>query len=267
MSYILDALRRAEAERDRGAVPSIHAQPLSMPMAGQAPARAAWMPWAVAAIALLLVGVLGWRLLAGRDGAPVAATAAQAAATPPPAPAMAQPATMPASMPAMTAAAPSTVPTAPSGLPTAAQPPAPAPARAPAPRTVAPTPRNTEPPVARATRPADRTAAAPAPGAGARGGETAADAGPATPPAAKGGAAGRGLIYNRGDLPADIQRQLPNLAIGGATYSQDPTSRMVIINGQVFREGDALGPDLTLEQIELKAAVLRFKGYRYRITF
>ena len=31
MSYILEALRRADAERERGAVPNIHAQPLQGP--------------------------------------------------------------------------------------------------------------------------------------------------------------------------------------------------------------------------------------------
>ena len=42
---------------------------------------------------------------------------------------------------------------------------------------------------------------------------------------------------------------------------------MLIINGQVFHEGDKLAPELVLEQIKLKAAVLRYKGYRYSVSY
>ena len=74
-------------------------------------------------------------------------------------------------------------------------------------------------------------------------------------------------IYAVAELPDDIRRSLPALPISGSTYSQNPASRMLIVNGQVFHEGDAITPELKLEQIRLKGAVLRFRNYRYTIGF
>ena len=42
MSYILDALRRADAERERGAVPGLHSQPVAAPETIATPARRRW---------------------------------------------------------------------------------------------------------------------------------------------------------------------------------------------------------------------------------
>ena len=46
-----------------------------------------------------------------------------------------------------------------------------------------------------------------------------------------------------------------------------PAYRMLIINGEVFREGEKPAPDLQLEQIRAKAAVLNFKGLRYSVAY
>ena len=64
-------------------------------------------------------------------------------------------------------------------------------------------------------------------------------------------------------LPPDVSQALPKLAISGSTWSDNPAYRMVILNGQVFHEGDKPGVDLTLEQITAKAVIFNFKGYRY----
>jgi len=74
-------------------------------------------------------------------------------------------------------------------------------------------------------------------------------------------------IYTREQLPENVRGQLPQLAVGGSIYSPDPASRSVIINGRIYRESDRLTADLSLEQIKLNAAVLRFKGYRVEIQF
>ncbi len=74
-------------------------------------------------------------------------------------------------------------------------------------------------------------------------------------------------IHALDELPAEIRRQIPALVIGGASYSSNPSSRMLIVNGQVFHERDRLTPDLQLQQIRLKSAVLDFKGYRYEIKY
>ena len=39
---------------------------------------------------------------------------------------------------------------------------------------------------------------------------------------------------------------------------------MVVVNGQVFQEGNALTPELKLEQIRQKSAVFSIRGTEYR---
>jgi len=64
MSYILEALRRAEAERDRerGAVPGLHAQPAGAPAA---PVTRAWSRAGLMLLTGLVLGVAGAVLLLG----------------------------------------------------------------------------------------------------------------------------------------------------------------------------------------------------------
>ena len=50
-------------------------------------------------------------------------------------------------------------------------------------------------------------------------------------------------------------------------YSDDAARRMLIINGQLYHEHDQLAPGVTLEQIKLKAAIVKFQGYKYSIVF
>jgi len=208
MSYILDALRRADAERERGSVPGIHAQPA---MLGEADSEAPRAPrpwvWGGLVFAMVLLAGLAWWLL-GRD------TPSPAAA-----PVLATPAAV---------------------------------SPAPAPVSPTPAPRAVEP----AKTPEDKAAKPP---------PAAASKAPAASPAAASAAEPR--IYQLGELPDDIRRELPTLAVGGAMYSQNPANRMLIVNGQTFHEGDKLGPNLSLQQIRLKSAVLEYKGYRYGITY
>lgn len=113
MSFILDALRRAEAERQQGQVPGLNTGPvvpaaMGLPAARRAPGR--W--WWLVPVALLLAGAAWWWLWP----APAAVVAAPA---PPPAP-VPQPATLPAP------AAPAPLPVVVSAPPAAAPPAAPA---------------------------------------------------------------------------------------------------------------------------------------------
>ncbi len=68
-------------------------------------------------------------------------------------------------------------------------------------------------------------------------------------------------------LPESLRRELPPLVAGGAMYSDTPANRMLIINGQLWHEGDKVTPDVTLEQIKLKGAILSYKGQRFSINF
>lgn len=69
------------------------------------------------------------------------------------------------------------------------------------------------------------------------------------------------------ELPADVQRDLPKLAISGGVYSDNPAQRMLIVNGQVVGEGAEPAPGVVLEQIRSKTAVLKFRGYRYGVPY
>lgn len=139
MSYILDALRRAEAdrERERGQVPGLHTQPLSDSDAAPAAGRRRWLPWAGAGL-LLLAGIgAGIWMASGQPetNAPDPLPASLPALQPVPAPA--QPSTQtavsaPPPQPAASAASPYLPPAPP---PVVAATPAPAPvAEAPIPR-------------------------------------------------------------------------------------------------------------------------------------
>jgi general secretion pathway protein B len=222
MSYILDALRRADSERERGAVPSLHSKQIAAGVADpddgdDAPGRSAlplW--WAVGALSVALIGMAAWLMLgrSAQQPVPVPAVEPVAAApvVPPPAPAVVQ--------------AP---PVEPKEVPAAAVPPAPTRVTA-APKPAA---KPVERPVAAAVSPRDEDAPVP----------------------------------SISELPDDIRRQLPALSVSGASYSKNPASRMLILNGQVFKEGDKVAPDLVLEQIRLKSAVLSFRGRRYSVSF
>lgn len=95
MSYILDALRKADAERERGAVPGIHAQPIfpseARPETGGRPPS--WlMPAAAAGLAVAVGGAgLGWYLSrdSGVSRGPAAPATVVAVTPPDPAPALA----------------------------------------------------------------------------------------------------------------------------------------------------------------------------------
>jgi len=276
MSYILDALRRADAERSRGVVPGLHAQ--SLP-GDTEPAARNYAPlfWAAGGAGVLLaagVAVLLW--------APWRTTPApevRTALAPPPAPTLAardsgpaQPAQgeLPAPQPGAIepAARPVEPPLGRGEAPTAT-----AGARAPQ----AYPPRATEPRDTFAQRAAAGRVATLQPRADTRApvvAPTPAPA-PAQPPVEHYGApvktapapAPNAAAPNINALPPDVRAALPHLAVGGAIYSDTPSARMVILNGQVFHEGDKPAADTVLELIRLKSAVLNFRGQRYEISF
>ncbi|KQW73815.1 MULTISPECIES: general secretion pathway protein GspB [unclassified Methylibium] len=276
MSYILEALRKADAERDRerGALPDLHAQPVppdSAAMAAASPQRSVPWLWIVVGASVGLIGPLLW-LLFGRDTPP------EAAALPPPPAETAGPSVAAAPVSSVPAAAPVPAPPPPAAAPPAPTVPVPAPpprAEAPAfaiapPAPPAPVLRDAPASTRRAVPAPAPLADPPKPVAEVRKPAPAVQAPASTvaptekPPAP---AAAEGRVHTLAELPDDIRRQLPAIAVGGSIYSAEAANRFLIINGQIFHEKDKLGPELVLEQIKLKAAVLRFKGYRYEITY
>lgn len=210
MSYILDALRRAESERQRGQVPNLAAVPaMSAGHAALAPSQRASKPLllllALVALALAAAWVWWWR-------APAAAPPVQA--SPPPGAA---------------------------GLPVERALPEPVAAVAPLPRVVS------APPLAAvAAPPAPHT---PPPASLAK----------VMPPAAEAAA------IKLGDLPPALRAQWPALNLGGSVWSDSPSSRFVIVNGQVLREGETAAPGLVLDRIQPKSAVFRWRELRVEL--
>jgi general secretion pathway protein B len=223
MSYILDALRKADADRERDPARGILAQPAAVLPARRAHGAAPWAWAAGAAVAALAAGYVLW----GRTAAPTA-----------PVPALVR------------------APAAGHVLPVSAavQPPAPAPL--PAPRPAAPRPAlkaaaaTTVPPP---TATVAKAAAAPA-----------AVASAAAPASA---AAAPDRIFAINELPADVQRELPKLAISGGVYSQNVAQRMLIVGGQVVTQGAQLAQGVVLDEIRPHSAVLRFRGYKYGVVY
>ena len=270
MSYILDALRRADAERERGEVPSLHTQQYGA-LPGdedeEPTRRPSLLISIIVALVLALGSALAWNFWGGSNDAsrraPAQGTVSTAAppagvntaAVPPPTstlPVDAAPLASPA--PALTPPT-SATPTvaAPSSLATAAPPPAGRRRLDAAAALLNNTTVNPGVgPAAERRRPTRATAAA--------------SAAPNTlnTPNTSGAIVSGG---GNGKLPEAMRRELPTLAFGGASYSSDPSSRMVIFNGRVFHEGDTIAPELVLQQIKLKAAVLTYKGLRYEIDY
>lgn len=223
MSYILDALRRADAERERGGVPGLHTQ--AMPELGddeRRPRARGLQPWHWVVIGLAggLAVAVAWQWSGSEAPQPAAPL------PPPPAAAAALPADPPAAV-----AAPLQAPVA-------------TPVPAPVPVATAPT---APPSVAPAIAPMRAT---PAP-------ESAAASAPAAPAPQR--------LASLAELPAELRAGLPPLAFGGSIYSDTPANRLLIVNGQLLHEGDALGPGARLEQIKPKAAVISIRGQRFEI--
>jgi general secretion pathway protein B len=242
MSYILDALRKADAQRERDPARGIHAQ--AIPPDSASPARRGGLAipfWIAAAAGVAVLVWAGWYL--SQDRGTAAPPARLAAVTPSP-----QPAAAPVTV------APAAAPVVQPPPPPAAPPVVTAPPRAPDPtNTAQPNPRGPQvPPTRRPSgvpgveNPAAPTLAAPpvAP-------TTSAPAAQSTPSQTVTG------------LPPDA----PKLTISGGIYSSNPAQRMLIVNGQVFNEGSEVAPGIALDEIKPRTAVLRFRGARYSIVY
>lgn len=258
MSYILEALKKSQAERQLGELPTIHAPQLQAGAngaAGGALRRPIWLALGATSALALTLALLGWRQ---------SAPAPQAA--PPPAPALAAPETASASPVAAAApVAPLPVATAPATGPGVAA------TAAPAAAAVAPAAVATVVPAAPA-RPMPAVPKAHMPATSAMAQAKAAPAAPAPPPAHTAEAAPAAAppddsLPGLRDLPEPIQRQVPPLALGGYIYSKNPADRLLLVDKALRHEGEEVAPGLVLEKLLPKAAVFNFKGYRYRVAY
>ncbi|MBK9572173.1 MAG: general secretion pathway protein GspB [Rhodoferax sp.] len=237
MSYILEALKRADAERQRGAVPGLLASQVTTPLAGAASSGYKHLRWAaVTALVLggMAVGLWRWHV-------PARASAR-----------LVQTGSAPTSMPVVAAGLPSATvagsaqpsvatPSQPTAVPAVAAPQSVA--TRPKPAAHAPPPIAATPPVA----PVEPVAMA------------------AVSPASASQAASAGVAL-LGELQEDIRRQIPALSITGVVHSANPAQRLLVVNNQVLTQGSLAAPELRLEEIENKSSVFSFRGTRFRVA-
>jgi general secretion pathway protein B len=234
MSYILDALRRADAERQRGAVRGLHA--LAAPVANPGDTAAGPripVAWVLVAVLVGGIAIAAWTL--GRSS-----TSDQPVISAPPADVPVVVTVLAATTPAPTTA----MAVHDRGLAAPAAPAAPVP------------PKSAS--VAEVLRPADGVPPA------------SAVAGPPAQAAASAGGTGRvppeAPIPTMAGLPEDIRRQLPALNLAGGMYSEQASQRLVIVNGQVLREGETAAADLRVVQIRPRSVVFDFHGQRFEMS-
>jgi len=241
MSYILDALKKSEQQRQRVAAPSL----LAAQVADAAPRQPAVLLYGVAAAVLLVVGVTIGVLRPWQAAAP--APAPQPVAVKPPEPVV--PSTPPPAAPAPVSV----------GITINAERQSPLPA----PSTPAAAPPAGD--VLKAQVPAPAT---PAQSVAARPAATPEKPAPSPAPEAPGGARPAGAVPERppvtiAELPVSIQQAIPKLSILFHLYSGNPRDRLVGINDRMLHEGDSVEPGLVLEQITPDGMILNYKGYRF----
>lgn len=248
MSYILDALKRADAERGRGAVPGLHTRQLANPGdSDPAAPRARRALWLGVAAALALAGVGGglwfWQ---------TAPEAPLALVVPP---VTIQPQLSAAVAPPVAAIAPELAPV----VPTAATQTAPAPAASAAAVPVVKAPVKAKPEPARAAPAVATPSPTPAPP-----GATAKSAPVATPavPASATSAA----LPLLSELPDELRRQVPAITITGAVYAENPGQRLLLVNNLVLTQGALAAPEVKLEEIQARSSVFSFRGTRFRVV-
>ncbi len=274
MSLILEALKKSEAQRRLGEAPSL-GTPFTATRRRRGP-----LPWITLGVVLVAAGA-GWWLLrphtrlaetAAPTPAPVndARAAADAKARIQPAPS----ANVPAQRPAEAHAPPIAVIAPPGPQAAATQHNAPPVAGATTP--VAPNHALWAPPLAVAVEPprpvptAPKTAEpkdtakseaarAPPPAAAATPNASA----PAPVPAqASAPGSAEPAIPTVDDLAFDLRRDLPDLPITMQVYSNDPTRRFILVDGERKKEGDSIR-DVAVREIRSNGVVLEFRGQRF----
>jgi general secretion pathway protein B len=283
MSYILDALRKADAQRQRDPARGIHAQPLGASSLGpQARGGRGVRLWSAAAVGVVALSSAGWYLYRGKADDVVAPRQASAKSGE----------RVPASMTTLAQAQTAPVVGNPGAAPAAVAPaPMPAPAISPAP-VLNPPPVVNPPPVTNPAPAPGQPYPVPAPDPRAtsqpnmRGAPQPQSGTPAGTPLTARSPAARVAPVTPGmavaprpaisapvppppptppvaGLPADA----PKLVLSGGVYSTNPAQRMLIVNGQVFNEGSEVAPGVKLEEIKARTVVLGFRGTRYTVAY
>jgi len=246
MSYILEALKKAQAERQLGSAPTIHALPVHASAVEAAGPRRAPV-WIGLGILLAASAAFAWYALR----APAAVVAPAAIATAPQAASMPQAVELPPAGAGSAVSAPVS--------PATTSMPAPMPAPTPKPQAVpfppAPSPASSSSSPSSPSSPSAPVQAAAPKLAAAK-----------VPASAETPAPEEQLKMLR-ELPEAVQREVPNVAIGGYIYSKNPADRLLLIDKILRKEGDEVASGLVLEKLTPKGAVMNYRGTRYRVPY
>lgn len=77
--------------------------------------------------------------------------------------------------------------------------------------------------------------------------------------------ASRQTIIEMDQLPSDIKNELPGVSINAHIYSDNPSARIVNINGIILHEGQDISRGLTLVEITEAGIILSYKDIRFRV--
>jgi general secretion pathway protein B len=233
MSFILDALKKSENDRQRQSGPALFEVRVAQP-------RSRFPSWAIALVALLVVNlaVIGWLMF--RKPATAATPPMQAALPPAPAPAA------PAPAPMQTAPAPAVAQTAP-----------PAPAEEEGPTL------DEEPAAGTAT---PRRAIVPESLYSNEEGNPD-DYAPATEPSPDSqqiGSVRRGLANGLMTYEeAAARNQIPPVRMDLHVYAPDPRRRFVLVNMKRLTEGESLPEGVKVDSITTDGAILSYRGLQF----
>jgi general secretion pathway protein B len=67
------------------------------------------------------------------------------------------------------------------------------------------------------------------------------------------------------ELPKNVQQQIPPITISGAISSESNSEQLLLINNQVLGVGNLVAPDVRLEEISSASVVFSFKSQRFRV--
>ena len=259
MSYILNALKHSESQRNRGEIPHIDSQPEFGKVQSRKWTEHLWKWLALAALVALLLS-LAWMLFdtapSSVQGTPAASAPIAEPATLQPTPRGSTPLALPEpleqapGLPALQDMAGVRIRLDDAAAPSSAAASAPVPGVRESPRIVLDMPvsrgvvtapvqqpwsARPEPPVVRETAPEE----------------------------------GEGLsgVNHWKTLPADMQKQMREMAFTAHIYSSDPAARFIRVSGRTLREGDLLSAQLKLQQIARDGIVFSYNGEKFWFGF
>ena len=242
MSYILEALKKAQAERQLGSAPTIHAVPIQGGAAERERARSLPLMIGLGVVAVATAGAVAW----------------WTQRTPPPAPVPGAVVLPAQGAGAVVVPGQAAGPVAPHLVVTQAAP---------------------LPPLGQGATGIGGTAPMPVAGASAVSAsppqQAAAQRAPVPPPVAAAPAAGGTDAVPAPEenlplltqLPESQRAGLPQVSFGGYMYSRNPADRLLLIDKVLRREGEEVAPGLVLERLLPRAAVMNYRGTRYRVPY